>query len=999
MIVSAASNLLVGVLLACLMPLVGAGALQRVAAEVPTFEGIYQVMQKETGRYLDAYESAQPGSHHASRPGFEAVTRPLQHANAKDGMDRTQFWVISKDKGESYSLMQYTSGRLLDASKQISELWHLNQPVVTDIALGLDEDEGLQQSWYLQQAPGASDPNEVVIMQASSQLFMGAYADASKDHMVTLADVPEESRLWVMVRVGARPLSLFDGLYKLEQISTGRRLDAYHMGLNKVTGDTAVMTREVQFSPSQRFLVRRIRAEIYVFAQQSTGDLLGAQPSPPNLDYNYTIVTRDFQGDTSQQWMLMRQSYDEFVVVHVPSGRVVDAYQDENATGQGHDFRAYTARPSLACFDGNITSQLWRFRKIQPVPVLSGIYKLEQKATGRLLLASGEIVTTTAERLEEGQVWSFRRLAGDIYTIQLNGTDSFLEVPFPAGDSSVAPVARLADFAYNDTQLWYLVWLGDYSYRLRQHHAGRFLDTLPDGRAVTQSDRDVDTQTWDLVLVERRCDTPLSCPAVFQCGGMDNGCGDQVSCGSCNDRNPVTNVVHMCTTDHRCECVPRDLCDDGVVDGTQGDGCNGYIDCAEALGRKDSPKVEMGSDDETSTSALAPAPAPAPACLNATCNVGMDCGTITDSCGNDVPCGNLSGLCPFRNSLGGNLTCQDHQCVCVPDLCRNRCGKFQDGCGENITCGCELADQMCSADAGVCEHVEQPPPNPNMFNPPTPTPTRGIGSTSSNSSNASNASNASDANDANGSSASVGGDSNSGDIGEDGDGEDDGLLSDADGANANATTTIMPYVASSLGPAPAPQAATSLEDAIKPAPPPGLSPGDGGLTKDRFKKYAFYYYFFYYYHWLLFREAKVPREDAARRAQVLAKHAAQAQLRGEAPAVPVYTSSDKATVAGTKEIAAAAAEAAAAEAVDSTPTAEAKAATDEAVTKQPSVGSGGKAAHEKALGRLLWDRLMGDSGLWNVASLAASSLQVNTHGHSSRLRGGGRSGGHLGLSH
>jgi len=132
----------------------------------------------------------------------------------------------------------------------------------------------------------------------------------------------DEHQMWTLVRMSDRPIPLHDGVYITYQKSTDRQLDAY----TEKSKDTLCVTRNTDFSTDQHYIVRRVRGEVYTLTQKSSGLTVGAHPAPPDHSLNYTVVTRDFQGDDSQEWLFIRQSYDEFVLIHVPSGRIMDAY-------------------------------------------------------------------------------------------------------------------------------------------------------------------------------------------------------------------------------------------------------------------------------------------------------------------------------------------------------------------------------------------------------------------------------------------------------------------------------------------------------------------------------------------------------------------------------------------------------------------------------------------------------------------------------------------------
>merc|ERR1719393_1240445 len=107
--------------------------------------------------------------------------------------------------------------------------------------------------------------------------------------------------------------------------------------------------------------------------QQSTGRFLGAtlDSNPPNA----TVTPDVLHTDTSQQWLMVYIKFNTFVFQHVMTGRILDATFLDNGFGQ-----AFGALPSLATYDGNISQQLWKVKKIGFAPLLKkGYYRIISK--------------------------------------------------------------------------------------------------------------------------------------------------------------------------------------------------------------------------------------------------------------------------------------------------------------------------------------------------------------------------------------------------------------------------------------------------------------------------------------------------------------------------------------------------------------------------------------------------------------------------------------------
>jgi len=161
------------------------------------------------------------------------------------------------------------------------------------------------------------------------------------------------------------------------------------------------------------------------------------------------------------------------------------------------------------------------------------------------------------------------------------------------------------------------------------------------------------------------CCAPLACgdPGA-ECGDLDDGCGQMLSCGSCG-------ANAECSVDHQCECLHVEC--EGVC-------CNPEETC------------EGGQCYYC-----------VPNCLGKTCGDDDGCGGLCDGdCPEDQVCSGGVCVCEFAECAGAccaeNEACEGGQCVCVPDCTEKPCGGA-DGCGG-------LCDGVCIGNAdcvdGVC---------------------------------------------------------------------------------------------------------------------------------------------------------------------------------------------------------------------------------------------------------------------------------------------------------
>jgi hypothetical protein len=176
---------------------------------------------------------------------------------------------------------------------------------------------------------------------------------------------------------------------------------------------------------------------------------------------------------------------------------------------------------------------------------------------------------------------------------------------------------------------------------------------------------------------------PKTCAAQgVRCGMHGDGCGTNIlDCGPC-PANEVC-VGGMCVG-----CPSKTCAQQGFMCGMQGDTCGNILDCGTCP--------------------------PNEACVAGTCSTGMctpktcaqqnaTCGSVGDTCGKIINC----GTCPAGQLCGGcTPTSVPYQCCtppCVPKTCTQlgfNCGSATDGCGNTINCG------TCAS--GTCGGCGQP---------------------------------------------------------------------------------------------------------------------------------------------------------------------------------------------------------------------------------------------------------------------------------------------------
>jgi hypothetical protein len=187
--------------------------------------------------------------------------------------------------------------------------------------------------------------------------------------------------------------------------------------------------------------------------------------------------------------------------------------------------------------------------------------------------------------------------------------------------------------------------------------------------------------------------TPLTCAQQnISCGPAGDGCGNQLSCGSCTA--PQTcgggGVSGQCGYPDSGTCTPRTCNSQGIACGPAGDGCGNQLNCGSCT----SPQTcggggvpgQCGYPDASS-------------CQPQSCmQQGIACGPAGDGCGNQLNCGS----CTAPQTCGGGGV--PGQCgypdaaSCAPTSCAAQhitCGPAGDGCGNLLDCGSCVAPATC----------------------------------------------------------------------------------------------------------------------------------------------------------------------------------------------------------------------------------------------------------------------------------------------------------------
>jgi len=467
-----------------------------------------------------------------------------------------------------------------------------------------DSEYATTQRWYIQ-GVNASDRQwedfHGRIVQASSQLYLNAYVDAKKDNQVYLSsDGSSDDTIWVFEHINESPIALLDGVFTIQQESSGKYLDAD----NEVWGGhSSVMsyTKQADFSSRQQFILRRVKGEVYTITHLSSGRLLGAHVFEG--DMNATVFPELVSVGTSQQWMMVYLKYNTFLFQHILTGRILGEREYNASAGL-----IFGCMPSLAMYDGNVSDVNWKVTRVGFAPLLKGIYRIRNKLTQRYLLADSQSrnVTTKIVRSDSSEDhFAIAFLAGDTYEVYADAAKRVMEVgpsnEIILGEFQHVPIVQTSlvqsdmvplEAADNPKEQWFLVWAGGHDYYFAQpqkNHHKRYL-TDAGGTVHLAKYNEEDSQIWTVEKADSRCFSKRThCPAIYKCGIIDDWCGSNVTCtsessdanGTCTGVNTVTGIPYEChEADHLCHCLPKSQCSSGACGIKQDDGCGGVINCA-----------------------------------------------------------------------------------------------------------------------------------------------------------------------------------------------------------------------------------------------------------------------------------------------------------------------------------------------------------------------------------------------------------------------------------
>ena len=136
------------------------------------------------------------------------------------------------------------------------------------------------------------------------------------------------------------------GAYTIQQLSSGRYLDAHHTRGK----DSGVVTRSRQGHATPQWIFRHQGGGTYTIQQEQTGRFLDAHDT---ADRDFAVVTRQGHATMTQRWLVTSLGDNVFTIQQLSTRRFLDAYETEE-----RDFVVMTRPQRLAMRTGTIARLL-----------------------------------------------------------------------------------------------------------------------------------------------------------------------------------------------------------------------------------------------------------------------------------------------------------------------------------------------------------------------------------------------------------------------------------------------------------------------------------------------------------------------------------------------------------------------------------------------------------------------------------------------------------------
>jgi len=722
---------------------------------------VYVLQQVSSGRFLDAKveHTMEPGS-----AGYEVYT----NTQLPDDVGNSQEWTIRCAPDRSCTVVQMLTQRFLDGFVDPNPDWKYDKTLVTRTAQA-----DATQAWKFRKIDGAA-AGTFMIERVSDGLAVEAWGDAGHEYMAQCKPAVEASpqQHWVLTRQREAPK--LDSHYYLQSVFSSRVLDVRRQHPGGMSPGFEAFTRAQKDQDPPKFQFKNVGGDVYMIEDCESHKVLDAFETSSALFYmNYTAVLRMPQVHASNKWVVLPvpgsgPNVTQYVIMQQSSGRYLyddvdpnHKYITQTVPWDGTEHMAWTLvpvkeHPTISPVHTSTTTTTTTTTTTEapppapapapPPPPPVPIVTTTTTTTTLMDLSCKPNRTACDPGMNCGKVDNG---CGEEFVC------GAMEGKCP-GDRDICD----ANMCKCEPQKMCADGM----------HCGTMADGCGGQLKCGECEAPFGTcEVNKCICKPTRVDT---CDAGLDCGFQDDGCGGEIFCGECDGTCTENKCTPKPTTPAPTTfmptlapvapapapapapgpapgpaCLPKP-CNSTMQCGTQPDGCGGVVQCGAAEGKCPGPA------DQCRSNMCVCVP------FNGVCN--KECGQIDDGCGKKLTCipwnstvagqfqtmnaNNVSynysmargpadfdqlarawsranGIFDHNNQQCNKLhggeawKCVKNQCKCKPKICEvgtdkggKSCGKFFDGCGNNLDCGmCTMANQRCDFAKNVCIHVPQPP--------------------------------------------------------------------------------------------------------------------------------------------------------------------------------------------------------------------------------------------------------------------------------------------------
>ena len=278
------------------------------------------------------------------------------------------------------------------------------------------------------------------------------------------------------------PAVLPDGIFRIQQRSTNRFLDAHEIA----ELDFRLVTRPAQDNFTQQWQIRKV-GTVFVIRQRSNGRYLDAHEAQGN---DFRVVTRTAENNGSQRWVVIPDVAGAVTIRQLNTRRFLDAHEIADL-----DFQCVT-RPRQ-----DNDTQRWLL-----APAGANTFTIRQRSNGRFvdaheIAAQDFNVVTRPNQGNLTQRWIMSPVGG-VYTMVQRSNGRFVDAHEHSGEDFNVVTRPNQN---NDTQKWIVIPAPGGGFTIQQLSGGRFVDAHEssddDFRVVTRGAESNTSQRWDFQVV------------------------------------------------------------------------------------------------------------------------------------------------------------------------------------------------------------------------------------------------------------------------------------------------------------------------------------------------------------------------------------------------------------------------------------------------------------------------------------------------------------------